>query len=108
MILPDFSSLFQNSLTFPWLENAFPFSQVFQSEWEPCYNVIKPFLNYLFLGVEDLPLCVFRLLQLLSLEVLVVQVISDLDLVDIQPRFGGDGVDLVDATQGTTIQMERP
>ena len=29
----------QNSPTFPWLENAFPFFQVFQffqSEWEPC------------------------------------------------------------------------
>ena len=24
----------QNSLNFPWLENAFPFLQVFQSEWE--------------------------------------------------------------------------
>ena len=27
----DFSSLFK----IPWLENAFPFSQVFPSEWEP-------------------------------------------------------------------------
>ena len=37
-ILCDFPWLFQsvqNSLTFPWLENAFPFFQVFQSEWEP-------------------------------------------------------------------------
>ena len=25
----------QISLTFPWLENAFPFFQVFQSEWKP-------------------------------------------------------------------------
>ena len=30
MIFPDFSSLFK----IPWLENAFPFFQVFQSEWE--------------------------------------------------------------------------
>ena len=37
-ILCGFPRLFQsvqNSLTFPWLENAFPFFQVFQSEWEP-------------------------------------------------------------------------
>ena len=40
-ILCGFPWLFQsvqNSLTFPWLENAFPFFQVFQvfqSEWEP-------------------------------------------------------------------------
>ena len=32
VVFPDFSSLFK----IPWLENAFPFSQVFQSEWEPC------------------------------------------------------------------------
>ena len=38
-ILCDFPWLFQsvqNSLTFSWLENAFPFFQVFQSKWEPC------------------------------------------------------------------------
>ena len=37
---PDFSSILCDFLDFstlfkiPWLENAFPFSQVFQSEWE--------------------------------------------------------------------------
>ena len=30
-----------NLLTFPWLENAFPFSQVVQSEWEPRYIQIN-------------------------------------------------------------------
>ena len=35
-LFPDFSKSVQNSLTFPWLENAFQFFQVFQSEWEPC------------------------------------------------------------------------
>ena len=31
LIFPDFSSLFK----IPWQENAFPFLQVFQLEWEP-------------------------------------------------------------------------
>ena len=31
----------QNSLTFPWLENAFPFFQVFQSEWEPWQSLLQ-------------------------------------------------------------------
>ena len=39
MIFPDFYSLFK----IPWLENAFPFFQVFQSEWEPwqCVQAIN-------------------------------------------------------------------
>ena len=35
LLFPDFSSLFKIQ-TFPWLENAFQFFQVFQSEWELC------------------------------------------------------------------------
>ena len=31
-----FQYFVQISLTFPWLENVFPFFQVFKSVWEPC------------------------------------------------------------------------
>ena len=33
-VIPRLFQSVQNYLTFPWLENAFPFFKVFQSEWE--------------------------------------------------------------------------
>ena len=59
-ILCDFPWLFwsvQNSLTFPWLENAFSFFQVFQSEWEPWS------LQKLFCAINSHPVIRYKTLK---------------------------------------------
>ena len=63
-------------------------------------------VTYLLFGIEDFSLSVLGLLQLLSLEVGVIQVVRDLHIVDVDPCLGGNHVDLVDSTKWAAVQME--
>merc|ERR1719483_2003557 len=57
----------------------------------------------LFLGVEDVSLSMFWLLQLLSLEVFIIDTIWDLDTFDVQLCLCGNDILLVDPSQRTAI-----
>jgi len=48
---------------------------------------------------------VLGLVEFLSLEVLVIDAFWQLHPADVQPRLGGNNVDLVDTTQGAPIQV---
>jgi hypothetical protein len=64
-------------------------------------------MPYLFFGVEDFSLGVSRLPQLFAVEVFIVQSFWQLHTTNVQLGFCGDSVDLVDSSEGATIQVER-
>ena len=64
-------------------------------------------ITYSLLCVKNLALSVFGLVQFLSLEVLVTDTFGQLHTTDVQPRLGGNHVDLVDTSQRAAIQVVR-
>ena len=64
-------------------------------------------ITYSLLCVKNLALSVFGLVQFLPLEVLITDTFGQLHTTDVQPRLGGNHVDLVDTSQRAAIQVVR-